>query len=94
MSTIGPNNINILNLRNLWSQTDPPFLNGSDPGTTNISLSEFRGASFTDGSSVPTGNSEISIGTHFRNKIFGEESNNSFTTGDFNFNLNFSGEGG
>ena len=92
MSTIGTSNIQFSDLRTFWSQTEPAFLNGSDPGTTNIALSEFRGASFTDGSSVPIGNSEISIDTHFKGKTFGEESNNSFTTGDFNFNDDFSGE--
>ena len=84
MSTIGQTNIKFSDLRNFLGQTE---------GTINISLSEFRGVSFTDGSSVPTGNSEISIGTHFKGKTF-EGSNNSFTTDDFNFNLNFSGEGG
>ena len=88
--------ISILDLRNKWSLVN--FLksdgsSGSGPGTTNISLSDFRGASFTNGTSVPTGNSEISIDAHFKDKIFGaEESNNSFTTSDFNFNDDFSGE--
>ena len=82
MSTIGQTNIKFSDLRNFLGQTE---------GIINISLSEFRGASFTDGSSVPTGNSEISIDTHFKGKTF-EGSNNSFTTGDFNFNDDFSGE--
>ena len=86
--------ISILDLRNKWSLVN--FLksdgsSGSGPGTTNISLSDFRGASFTDGTYVPTGNSEISIDTHFKDKTFGG-SNNSFTEPDFNFNDDFSGE--
>ena len=68
MSTIGQINIKFSDLRNFLGQTE---------GIINISLSEFRGASFTDGSSVPTGNSEISIDTHFKGKTF-EGSNNSF----------------
>ena len=47
---------------------------GTDPGTTNISLSEFRGAvtGFNKGSiteSVPS-SGEISIDTHFKGKTF------------------------
>ena len=96
MTNIGNTDISFLTLRNLWSQSDPAFLksdgsSATDPGTTNISLSEFRGALFTDGTYVPTGSAEISIGTHFADNIFGE-SNNSFTTSDFNFNDDFSGE--
>lgn len=96
MTNIGNTDISFLTLRNLWNQSDPAFLksdgsSATDPGTTNISLSEFRGALFTDGTYVPTGSAEISIGTHFADNIFGG-SNNSFTTSDFNFNDDFSGE--
>ena len=48
--------IGLLDLRNKWFQVN--FLksdgsSGSGPGVTNISLGDFRGAIFTDGSSVP-----------------------------------------
>ena len=80
MTNIGLTNINFSDLRTKWSQTTPSaFLKSDntsalDPGPTNISLSEFRDASFTDGTYVPTGNSEISIETHFKNKTFGAAS--------------------
>ena len=95
--------IGLLDLRNKWFQVN--FLksdgsSGSGPGITNISLGDFRGAIFTDGSSVPTGNSEISIGTHFRNKIFGgsgsgsgsdsEDEEINHTTGSFKVYDNWS----
>tara|TARA_B100002019_G_scaffold215743_1_gene188339 strand:+ start:1877 stop:3853 length:1977 start_codon:yes stop_codon:yes gene_type:complete len=103
MTNIGDTNIKFSVLRQRWSESS--FLkadgtNGTDPGLTNISLSEFRGALFTDGESVPD-NGSISINTHFKNNIFGS-ANKSFVTDDFNFilnpdpnyNFNFSGEGG
>ena len=49
----------------------------TNPGTTNISLGDFRGADFTDGSSVPSGSAAISIGTHFQGKTFGASSGSS-----------------
>jgi hypothetical protein len=93
MANIGDTNIKFSVLRQRWSESS--FLksdgtNGTDPGLTNISLSEFRGALFTDGESVPN-SGQISINTHFKNNIFGS-ANNSFLTGDFNFNDDFSGE--
>lgn len=93
MTNIGDTNISFSLLRQRWSESS--FLksdgtNGTDPGSTNISLSEFRGALFTDGESVPN-NGEVSINTHFKNNIFGS-ANNSFVTSDFNFNDDFSGE--
>ena len=93
MVTIGPNNISIKGLRDKWAQSN--FLkvdgtSGTDPGLTNISLSSFRGALFTDGTNVPESGS-ISIKNHFRNKVFGSSSK-TFVTSDFNFNDTFSGE--
>lgn len=93
MTNISDTNIKFSVLRQRWSESS--FLksdgtNGTDPGSTNISLSEFRGALFTDGESVPN-SGQISINTHFKNNIFGS-SNKSFVTGDFNFNDDFSGE--
>ena len=93
MTDIGDQNISFSLLRTRWSESS--FLksdgtNGTDPGSTNISLSEFRGALFTNGTNVPD-NGEISINSHFKNNVFGS-ANNSFVTGDFNFNYDFSGE--
>ena len=45
----------------------------TNPGTTDISLGDFRGADFTDDSSVPASN-DISIKDHFRGKTFGPAS--------------------
>ena len=63
MVTIGPNNISIKGLRDKWAQSN--FLkvdgtSGTGPGLTNISLSSFRDALFTDETNVPESGS-ISI---------------------------------
>ena len=44
----------------------------SNPGTTNISLSDFYGADFTDGNSAPS-SGQISV-SDFRGKTFGAAS--------------------
>jgi hypothetical protein len=93
MTNIADTNIKFSVLRQRWSESG--FLkvdgtNGTDPGSTNISLSEFRGALFTDGENVPN-SGQISINTHFKNNVFGS-SNNNFVTANFNFNDDFSGE--
>ena len=106
MTIVGSDNISFIELRNKWSQATPPFLkkdtsygSANDPGTINISLNSFRGASFIDGSYVPTGNSEISIETHFKNKTFGaasggdsdsEDEGINHTTGSFKVYDNWS----
>ena len=56
MVTVGPNNISIKGLRDKWSQSNllkVDGTSGTDPGLTDISLSSFRGALFTDGNSIP-----------------------------------------
>ena len=68
MATVSTSNISFLGLRNNWNSAS--FVGGSDPGTTNIKLSEFRNATFTDGSSVPSSGS-ISINSDFKGKTFG-----------------------
>lgn len=93
MVTIGPNNISIKALRDKWAQSNFLKVNGTsgtDPGLTNISLSSFRDALFTDETNVPESGS-ISIKNNFRNKVFGSL-NKTFVTSDFNFNDTFSGE--
>ena len=72
-SSVGTSNITFLGLRNNWNEVS--FSGGSDPGTTNISLSEFRNATFTDGTTVPS-TGEISIKDDFRGKTFGSSSTN------------------
>ena len=90
---IGTQNISILGLRTKWGNVGYP--GGSDPGSENISLSEFRGATFSSGSPVPSGSNPISINDHFKGKTFGSSSEgNVYSTSDFNFNDDFSGEGG
>ena len=75
MATVGTSNISFLDLRNNWNSAS--FAGGSDPGTTNIKLSEFRNATFTDGSSVPSSGS-ISINSDFKGKTFGSSSTPEF----------------
>jgi hypothetical protein len=69
MAAVGSSNISFSGLRTAWGSAS--YAGGSDPGATNISISEFRGATFTDSTTVPTGSASISIGSHFRNKTFG-----------------------
>ena len=88
MANIGSSNISFSGLRTAWGNSS--YLGGSDPGSSNISISEFRGAEFTDGSSIPD-SGQISIDSNFKGKTFGSSSN-SFVTNDFNFNDDFSGE--
>ena len=85
MAGIGSSNISFSGLKTAWENAG--YAGGSDPGSSNISLSEFRNATFSDGTSVPA-SGQISINTNFKDKIFG----NTYTTGDFNFHINFSGE--
>ena len=77
--SIVPNtNISFSVLRDKWASASPSFPGGSDPGNQdNVSLSEFRGATFTDGTTVPgTPGSgvEISINDDFKGKTFGSSS--------------------
>ena len=67
-AAVGTSDISFSGLQTSWSNAS--FAGGSDPGTANISLSEFEGATFTDGSSVPTGGDEISI-SDFSGLTFG-----------------------
>jgi len=78
--SIVPNtNISFSVLRDKWASASPSFTGDSDPGNqTNVSLSEFRGATFTDGTTVPTGSTaEISINDDFKGKTFGTTSSSS-----------------
>jgi hypothetical protein len=68
-AAVGTSNISFSGLQTSWSNAS--FAGGSDPGTTNISLSEFAGATFTNSSSVPTGGATISISSHFSGLTFG-----------------------
>lgn len=88
MAGVGSSSISFSGLRTAWGNSS--YLGGSDPGSSNISISEFRNAEFTDGTSVPS-SGQISIDSNFKDKTFGSSSN-SFVTGDFNFNDDFSGE--
>ena len=88
MAGVGSSSISFSGLRTAWGNTN--YAGGSDPGSSNISLSEFRNAIFTDGTSVPA-SGKISINDHIKGKTFDEPSN-TYTTGDFNFHINFSGE--
>jgi hypothetical protein len=67
MASIGNSNITFSGLRTSWGNVS--YNGGSDPGATNISLSEFRGANLTDNSSVPSSGA-ISFNTHFKGKTF------------------------
>mgnify|MGYP001256974108 CR=1 FL=1 len=77
--SVGSSNISFLGLRNNWNSVGTP--GGSDPGTTNISLAEFRGATFTDGTTVPGlpgSGEEISINDDFKGKTFGTSASPEF----------------
>ncbi len=69
MSSVGSSNISFSGLRTAWGNAR--YVGGSDPGASNISLSEFRGATFTSGSgdTIPASGS-ISI-SDFASKTFG-----------------------
>ena len=57
---------------------------------TAISLSFFRNSRLTDNTSIPSGSNSISI-NNFKDKTFGVPGS-TFTTGNFNFHINFTGE--
>ena len=88
MAGVGTTNISLNSLRTAWGNVS--YAGGSDPGTTNISLSEFRGATFTDGTSVPS-SGEISIDDDFKGKTFGSSSTSIvYNTGSFRVYDNWS----
>jgi hypothetical protein len=86
MAGVGPSSISFSGMRTAWGVAG--YLGGSDPGSTNISLSEFRGSQFTDGTSVPSSGS-ISIDTDFKDKTFGSSSI-VYNTGSFRVYDNWS----
>ena len=65
MGNINSTNISFSDLKDAWENAE--YYGGSNPGT-DISLSEFRGAIFTDGTSIPS-SGEISI-SDFKGKTF------------------------
>ena len=71
---VGTSNISFSGLRASWGAAG--YVGGTDPGSgsdSNISLSEFRGATFTTGPSVPDGSDEeISINDDFKERTFGQ----------------------
>ena len=79
------NNINIKFSDLRTKRGNESFTGGNVLGTNNISLSEFRGTKFKDGSVVPENNS-ISINTHFKGKTFSRE----YTTDGFRAYSNWS----
>ena len=92
--SIGSSNISFSGLKTAYANSGGTGASGHsalNDGQTNtsISLSNFRGAALTDSSIIPSGSSSISINSHFKSKKF---SSVSYTTNDFNFNDDFSGE--
>ena len=74
MAGVGSSNISFSSLRtsyNAGGLDDADDDSGLNAGTTNTALSDFRGATFDDDSSIPGGSAAISISSHFRNKTFG-----------------------
>ena len=73
---VGSSNISLSGLRESWGTES--YVGGSDPGSgsnSNISLSEFRGATFTNDTSDPdSSDEEISIEDDFKDKTFGAAS--------------------
>ena len=63
-------NISFSAMRTAWGTVSYSGLaDPGNPGGTNLSLSEFRGAQFTNGTSIPSIGS-ISIDTNFKGKTF------------------------
>lgn len=81
MAGVGTGDISFSGLRTAWGNAS--YAGGSDPGATNISFSEFYGATFTDGTSAPS-SGEISIGD-FTGKTFGSSGSSGtvYTTDSF-----------
>tara|TARA_B110000902_G_scaffold41675_1_gene45097 strand:- start:2232 stop:4229 length:1998 start_codon:yes stop_codon:yes gene_type:complete len=84
---IGTTNISLLSLRTSWGEVG--YAGGSDPGSLNISLSEFRGAIFTTGSPIPS-SGQISIEDDFRGRTFGSSPGIVYNTGSFKVYDNWS----
>ena len=95
MAGIGSSNISFSALKAAYVAGGDTSASGNsslkdNKTNTAISLSFFRSALLTDGGVIPA-SGQISINTNFKGKTFGEPSN-TYTTGDFNFHKNFSGE--
>ena len=74
MAGVGTTNISFSRLRtayNSGNQNDAADDSGLNAGNANTSLSQFRTANFTDGSSVPDGSNTISIKDDFQGNTFG-----------------------
>jgi len=74
MADVGTSDISFSGLRtayNSGNQDDADDDSGLNAGNANTSLSQFRTANFTDGSSVPDGSNTISIKDDFQGKTFG-----------------------
>lgn len=71
--SVGTSNISFQGLQSAYagtSLTNASDSEGLNSGTSNTSLSDFRNATFTDGTSVPS-SGEISLSSVFREKTFG-----------------------
>ena len=71
--SVGTSNISFQGLQSAYagtSLTNASDSGGLNSGTSNTSLSDFRNATFTNGTSVPA-SGEISISSVFREKTFG-----------------------
>jgi hypothetical protein len=78
MADIGTTNISFSSLKAAYvagGKTDGDGNSGLRDGEidTAISISSFRNASLSDGSSIPSGTNEISINSHFKDKTFGSK---------------------
>ena len=63
--------ISLSQLRLSWGADANIYSGGSDPGSTNLSISEFDNANFSDGTSIDAdGSPAVTIGTHFCGKTF------------------------
>jgi hypothetical protein len=92
--SIGNNNISFSQLKLAYANNDGTEASGhnalnDNKTNTAISLSYFRNALLADGSFIPSSGNSISLHSNFRNKTFAGKF---FTTDDFNFDDDFSGE--
>jgi len=95
MAGVGPSSISFGGLKASYVAGGGTDASGNsslrdEETNTSISLSDFRNAVFTNGTTV-SASGEISINDDFKGKTF-KSSGNNFVTANFNFNDDFSGE--
>ena len=86
MAGVGSSSISFSGLRTAWGNSS--YLGGSDPGSSNISISEFRGQNLQMGLIPDLVRYQLILILKVKHLVHQV----SFVTNDFNFNDDFSGE--